>query len=102
MDLGLDRTPNCTGPRSGPFRVRIEARQRWVASARVSSMVWLEADQQCSVTETKKTMVENARGVRGVWFTTRVLEKSEPHSTKERSSTELRSLRSELKYEVSW
>src|ERR1035438_6280496 len=25
----LDRTPTCTGPLSGPFRVRIEAWQRW-------------------------------------------------------------------------
>src|SRR5450756_1049648 len=24
-----DRTPTCTGPLSGPFRVRIEAWQRW-------------------------------------------------------------------------
>ena len=41
MDLGLDRTPKCTGPRSGPLRVRIEARQRWMASTRVSSRTWL-------------------------------------------------------------
>jgi hypothetical protein len=40
MDLGLDRTPKCTGPRSGPLRVRIEARQRWMASTRVSC-TWL-------------------------------------------------------------
>jgi hypothetical protein len=33
-----------------------------VASARVSSRTWFEADQGCSVTETKKMMVENARG----------------------------------------
>jgi hypothetical protein len=49
----LDRTPNCTGPRTGPFRVRIEARLRWVASARVSRRSWFEADPECSVTETK-------------------------------------------------
>jgi transposase len=29
MDLGLGSNPTCTGPRSGPFRVRIEAWQRW-------------------------------------------------------------------------
>jgi len=36
----------------------------------------------------KNRMAEDARG--GVWLTTRVLAKSEPHSIKERSSTELR------------
>ena len=41
MDLGLDRTPKCAGPRSGPLRVRIKARQRWMASTRVSSRTWL-------------------------------------------------------------
>src|ERR1700726_1944766 len=42
MDLGLDRTPKCTGPKSGPLRVRIEARKRWMASTKVSSTwsVW--------------------------------------------------------------
>ena len=34
-------TPKCTGPRSGPLRVRMEARQRWMASTRVSSRTWL-------------------------------------------------------------
>jgi hypothetical protein len=89
MDLGLGSNPNLHRTQKGPFRVRIEARQRWLESTKVSRKTWFEADPSCSVTEMKKMMMANVKGS-GAWLPTRVLQKSGTHSTKERSFTELR------------
>src|SRR6516225_6910400 len=46
MDLGFTSNPNMhRGPRSGPFRVRIEAGQMWVAPARISAKTLRDANQ---------------------------------------------------------
>src|SRR6516225_2558892 len=46
MDLGFTSNPNMhRGPRSGPFRVRIEAGQLWVAPARISEKIGRDANQ---------------------------------------------------------
>src|SRR5262250_1197305 len=46
MDLGFKSNPNMhRGPRSGPFRVRIEAGQMWVAPARISAKTLRDANQ---------------------------------------------------------
>jgi hypothetical protein len=45
MDLGFKSNPNMhRGPRSGPFRVRIEAGQMWVAPARISAKILTDAN----------------------------------------------------------
>jgi hypothetical protein len=49
-----------------------------VASARVSRRTWFEADPECSGTETKKMMVENARGNEEVCDAHKALEKIDP------------------------
>src|SRR5262250_3637457 len=41
----LNRTPTCTGPTSGPLRVRIEARQQRVASGETSKKTWRATSQ---------------------------------------------------------
>src|SRR5262250_231668 len=46
MDLGFKSNPNMhRGPRSGPFRVRIEAGQMCVAPARISAKILRDANQ---------------------------------------------------------
>ena len=46
MDLGFKSNPNMhRGPRSGPFRVRIEAGQMWVAPASIFWKDFREANQ---------------------------------------------------------
>jgi hypothetical protein len=42
MGLGFRADPNLHRAGIGPFRVRIEARHRWVAPARVSGQTWLD------------------------------------------------------------
>ena len=49
MGLGFRADPNLHRAGIGPFRVRIEARQRWVAPARVSNQTWLDVINLCSV-----------------------------------------------------
>jgi hypothetical protein len=47
MDLGLNRTPTCTEAQEvGPFRVRIEAGQTWVAPARI---FWKDFEKRESI-----------------------------------------------------
>ena len=60
----LDRTPTCTGPRSGPFRVRIEAWQRWggVGQSFQQDLVRSKSRMFCDRNETM--MMQNARTVR--------------------------------------
>src|SRR6266853_2949111 len=60
----LDRTPTCTGPLSGPFRVRIEAWQRWggVGQSFPEDLVRSKSRMFCDRNE--KMMMENARTVR--------------------------------------
>ena len=60
----LDRTPTCTGPRSGPFRVRIEAWQRWggVGQSFQENLVRSKSRMFCDRNETM--MMQNARTVR--------------------------------------
>jgi hypothetical protein len=60
----LDRTPTCTGPLSGPFRVRIEAWQRWsgVGQSFQEDLVRSKSRMFCDRNE--KRMMENARTVR--------------------------------------
>src|SRR6202158_2344876 len=60
----LDRTPTCTGPLSGPFRVRIEAWQRWggVGQSFPEDLVRSKSRMFCD--RNKKTMMQNARTVR--------------------------------------
>jgi hypothetical protein len=58
--------------------VRIEARQRWVESARVSRKTWFEADPSCSVTEMKKMMMANVKGNEEVFDAHEALEKINP------------------------
>src|ERR1700735_390174 len=99
MDLGLGSNPKLHRAQKGPFRVRIEARQRWAASTRVSRRPRLEADLCCSVTEMKKMMIGNARG--GVWLRTRALpEKAEPTPLRNEASLNCVSLRAKLDWEV--
>jgi hypothetical protein len=93
MDLVLDRTPTCTGSLSGPFRVRIEAWQRWggVGQSFPEDLVRSKSRMFCDRNETM--MMENARAVRrsvDVHEEGPRKKKSGNHSTKERSSTELR------------
>jgi len=91
------------GPRSGPFRVRIEARQRWMASARVSRRTRFEADPVCSGTETKKMMVENARGGEADYgCRPGCREKAEPTPLRNEAQLNCVSLRPELDDEVTW
>jgi len=46
MDLGFKSNPSMhRGPRSGPFRVRIEAGQMWVAPASISAKTLRDANQ---------------------------------------------------------
>ena len=44
-DLGLRSDPNLHRAQSGPFRVRIEARQPWVAPARLLEGLGTKANQ---------------------------------------------------------
>ena len=99
MDLGLRSNPNLHRVQKGPFRVRIEARQRWVASARVSSRTWFEANPECSVTEMKKMMMENAKG-RSLAADQGALEKAEPTPLRNEAPLNCVSLRSRLDCEV--
>src|SRR5215469_11008274 len=42
---GLNRTTTCTGPKSGPLRVRIEARQQRMVSGETSNKTWRRTNQ---------------------------------------------------------
>jgi len=87
----LDRTPTCTGSLSGPFRVRIEAWQRWSGvgqsfpggpcSKQIQNVLWPKQNDDDAEFQDRETDC----GCQ--WASSR---KSESHSTKERSSTELR------------
>jgi hypothetical protein len=97
MDLGLGSNPNMHRAQKRPIRVRIEARQRWVASAKVSSRTWFDPDSECSVTETKRWMVENAEAVRRSMLpTSGAREKAEPTPLRNEAQLNCVSLRSEL------
>jgi hypothetical protein len=99
---GFRSNPKLHRARSGPFRVRIEARQRWVASTRVSSKAWLEADQRRSVTK-KKMTAENARGVRrSLAHDESAREKQNPLTLRNEAQLNCVSLRPEFDCEVTW
>src|ERR1700724_4707408 len=61
----LDRTPTCTGPLSGPFRVRIEAWQRWgdVGQSFQEDLVRSKSRVFCGRNKTM-IMMQNSRTVR--------------------------------------
>ena len=60
----LDRTPTCTGPLSGPFRVRIEAWQWWggVGQSFQEDLVRSKSRMFCD--RNKTMMMQNSRTVR--------------------------------------
>jgi hypothetical protein len=61
----LNRTPTCTGPGSGPFRVRIEAGQCGWRRARISRKISTDANQFISMelaTPRSERHRENKRG----------------------------------------
>src|SRR5580692_2781489 len=65
MDLGIRSNPTCTGPLSGPFRVRIEAWQRWdsgVGQSFPEDLVRSESRMFCD--RNKTMMMQNSRTVR--------------------------------------
>src|SRR5580704_12160729 len=60
----LDRTPTCTGPLSGPFRVRIEAWQRWGGVGQSFQQDMVRSGSRMFCDRNEKMMMENARAVR--------------------------------------
>src|ERR1017187_6941586 len=97
----LDRTPTCAGPLSGPFRVRIEAWQRWggVGQSFPEDLVRSKSRMFCDRNE--KMMMENARAVRR---SVDAQERKRAETTPLRNEAPLNcvSLRSELDCEVTF
>jgi|GEM_PF-6925396 hypothetical protein len=102
MGLGFRADPNLHRAGIGPFRVRIEARQRWVAPARVSGQTWLDAINYVLCPWTENTMTgESPETVKRACC---------PRDSRKAKSSPLRneaqlncvSLRSEFDYEVTW
>ena len=97
----LDRTPTCTGPLSGPFRVRIEAWQRWggVGQSFPEDLVRSKSRMFCDRNE--KMMMENARAVRR---SVDAQERKRAETTPLRNEAPLNcvSLRSQLDCEVTY
>ena len=60
----LDRTPTCTGPLSGPFRVRIEAGQRWGGVGQSFQEASVRSKSRMFLDRNEKMTMENARAVR--------------------------------------
>ena len=101
----LDRTPTCTGPLSGPFRVRIEAWQRWggVGQSFQEDLVRSKSRMFCDRNE--KMMMENARAVRqSVDAQEEARERKRAETTPLRNEAQLNcvSLRSQLDCEVTY
>src|ERR1700693_4204226 len=101
----LDRTPTCTGPLSGPFRVRIEAWQRWggVGQSFPEDLVRSKSRMFCDRNE--KMMMENARAVRqSVDAQEEARERKRAETTPLRNEAPLNcvSLRSQLDCEVTY
>jgi hypothetical protein len=93
MDLAFRSNPNLNRALKRAFRVRIEAWQRWggVGQSFPEDLVRSKSRMFCDRNETM--MMENARAVRRSVDAHEEgprKKKSENHSTKERSSTELR------------
>ena len=98
MDLGLKSDPNMHRAHCGPNRVRIEARQLWMALAKVSEKIWREANQgMFCAQQTEKPKHPRGSADRVEKWRRRIrrlrgsLNTPKPKSsTKEPSSTELR------------
>jgi hypothetical protein len=106
MDLGFTTDPNMhRAPRSGPFRVRIEAGQLWVARARISRKVDSYANQSmfCELQTTNilesKSEVEMGKTIMlgRCWIT-----QTETPPLRNKAQLNCVSLRSVLDYEVAW
>ena len=105
-DLGLRSDPNLHRAQSGPFRVRIEARQPWVEPARLLEGLGTEANQPmlCGSQSGKKLVrVETRRsswrspGMRREVFQT---SQTETHRLRNEAQLNCVSLRSWFDYEV--
>jgi hypothetical protein len=99
MDLGLRSNPNLHRVQKGPFRVRIEARQRWVASTRVSRSTWFEADPLMFCDRNEKDDDWECQG-RSLAADEGAAEKAEPTQLRNEAPLNCVSLRSELDDEV--
>src|ERR1700693_439292 len=97
----LDRTPTCTGPLSGPFRVRIEAWQWWggVGQSFQEDLVRSKSRMFCD--RNKTMMMQNSRTVRrSVDANEQARERAKTTPLRNEAQLNCVSLRSQLDCEV--
>jgi len=97
----LERTPTCTGPLSGPFRVRIEAWQRWggVGQSFPEDLVRSKSRMFCD--RNKTMMMQNSRTVRrSVDANEQARERAKTTPLRNEAQLNCVSLRSQLDCEV--